>query len=96
VTWAGKWLDTWCANVLASQIEPMKTVARSLRQHRELLLNWVRLHGEYSSAAVEGLNNKAKLTFKRAYGFRGYRCLETALYHTLGNLPEPPMTHRYC
>lgn len=23
-----------------------------------------------------------------AYGFRSYRCLEIALYHTLGQLPE--------
>jgi hypothetical protein len=49
-----------------------------------------------STAAVEGLNNKAKLTFRKAYGFRGYKCLETALYQTLGKLPEPDFTHRFC
>jgi len=31
-----------------------------------------------------------------AYGFRGYRCLEIALYHTLGDLPAPEATHRFC
>ena len=46
--------------------------------------------------AVEGLNNKAKLTTKKAYGFRTYRCLEIALYHTLGHLLEPEVTHRFC
>ena len=30
------------------------------------------------------------------YGFRLYRCLEIALYHTLGQLPEPDATHRFC
>ena len=25
-----------------------------------------------------------------------YRCLEIALYHTLGQLPEPEATHRFC
>jgi hypothetical protein len=59
-------------------------------------MNWFRARGEISAGAVEGLNNKAKLTTRKAYGFRGYRCLEIALYHTLGDLPEPVVTHRFC
>ena len=74
----------------------MKKVARSLRSHRELILNWFRARGEISSGAVEGFNNKAKLTMRKAYGFRTPRALELALYHTLGNLPEPVATHRFC
>ncbi len=70
--------------------------ARMLRRHRELLLNWFRARGEISAAIVEGFNNKAKLTTRKAYGFRTYRCLEIALYHTLGQLPEPEATHRFC
>ena len=81
---------------MQSGLDPMKTVVTSLRQHRALLLNWFTAHGEMSTAAVEGMNNKAKLTFRKAYGFRGYKCLETALYHTLGRLPEPDVTHRFC
>jgi transposase len=94
--WAGMFLDDWCRTVMRSRIGPMKSVVRSLRQHRSLLLNWFAARGEISTAAVEGMNNKAKLTFRRAYGFRGYKCLETALYHTLGKLPEPEVTHRFC
>ena len=71
-------------------------VARSLRTHRALLLNWCKARGQISAGAVEGLNNKAKLTTKKAYGFRTYRCLEIALYHTLGHLPEPESAHRFC
>ena len=74
----------------------MKKVARMLRRHRPLRLNWFRARGQISGAAVEGLNNKAKLTTRKAYGFRSYRCLEIALYHTLGQLPEPVVTHRFC
>jgi hypothetical protein len=33
---------------------------------------------------VEGFNNKANVTTKRAYGFRTYDMLKIALYHTLG------------
>jgi hypothetical protein len=32
--WAGKFLDDWCQQVMRSRIEPMKNIARSLRQHR--------------------------------------------------------------
>ncbi|MGZ5445716.1 MAG: ISL3 family transposase, partial [Thermoanaerobaculia bacterium] len=43
-----------------------------------------------------GFNGKAKLTMKRAYGFRTYRAIEVALYHTLGDLPLPDSIHRFC
>jgi transposase len=44
---------------------------------------------------VEGLNNKAKVTMRKPYGFRTYRVLELALYHSLGKLPEPESTHDF-
>src|ERR1017187_7242669 len=48
-----------------------------------------------SSGVVEGLNNKAKVTMRKSYGFRTYRVLELALYHSLGKLPEPESTHDF-
>ena len=94
--WAGAFLDEWCVQVMRSQLEPMKKVVRMLRRHRPLLLNWFRARGQISAGSVEGLNNKAKLTTRKAYGFRSYRCIEIASYHTLGQLPEPKVTHRFC
>lgn len=32
---------------------------------------------------------------RRSYGFRTFRCLELALYHLLGKLPEPESTHEF-
>ncbi|MGH2399630.1 MAG: ISL3 family transposase [bacterium] len=96
IDWAGAFLDEWCVQVMRSRLEPMKKVARMLRRHRPLLMNWFRARGEISAGIVEGFNNKAKLTTRKAYGFRSYRCLEIALYHTLGQLPEPEATHRFC
>ncbi len=81
---------------MRSRIEPMKKVARQLRRHRPLLLNWFHARGEISAAIEEGFNNKAKLTSRKAYGFRSYRCLEIGLYRTLGQLPKPEATHRFC
>ncbi len=93
---AGDFLDQWCRRALRSRLPPMKKVARMLRRHQPLILNWFRAKGELSSGAVEGLNNKIRVITKRAYGFRTFRAMEVALYHTLGKLPNPPATHRFC
>ncbi len=94
-TWAGKFLDDWCKQVMRSQIEPMKKVAKTLRSHRELILNYFRARKQFSSGVVEGLNNKAKVTMRKSYGFRTFRITELALYHALGKLPEPQLSHRF-
>ena len=94
--WAGRYLDQWCTRAMRSKLVPMKKAAKMLRAHRPLLLNWFRAKGLISAGAVEGFNGKAKLVMKRAYGFRSYRTLEVALYHTLGDLPELKSTHRFC
>lgn len=93
--WAGKFLDQWCRQVMRSRIEPMKKIARSMRQHRELILNYFRAQKLFSSGVVEGLNNKAKVTMRKSYGFRTFHVLELALYHSLGKLPEPESTHEF-
>lgn len=94
--WAGLFLDRWCNQVMRSRIEPLKEKARMLRNHRTLLMNWFRARGAISNGVVEGFNNKAKLTMRKAYGFRSYEVIEVALYHVLGDLPEPKFTHEFC
>jgi transposase len=93
--WAGKFLDAWCESAMRSRLKPMKRVAKMLRAHRELTLNWFRARKAISAGVVEGMNNKAKLGTKQAYGFHTYNCLETALYHRLGDLPESELAHRF-
>jgi len=94
--WAGKFLDQWCTRTLRSRIEPMKKIVYSLREHRALILNWIRARGTVSASSVEGLNNKCKLTMRKAYGFRMYETIKIALFHTLGDLHEPEFTHEFC
>lgn len=94
--WAGQFLDKWCAKVMLSRIEPMKKVAKSLRDHRELILNYFRAKKAFSSGSVEGFNNKAKVTTRKAYGFRSFKTAQVALYHALGDLPEPESAHKFC
>jgi transposase len=94
--WAGAFLDYWTTLAMRSRLDPMKKVARMLRTHEKLLLNWFKAKGEISGGAVEGLNNKIRVVTRRAYGFRTFNAMEIALYHTLGKLPEPESTHRFC
>jgi len=94
-TWAGKFLDAWCTRVLRSRLEPLKKVARTLRRHRRLLLNYFAAKKQFTNSIVEGLNNKLKTTLKRAYGFRTDLARKVALYHALAKLPEPPLTHSF-
>jgi transposase len=94
--WAGKFLDEWTRRVMRSRLEPMKKVARTLRNHQPLILNWFRARGVISSGAVEGLNNKVKLVTRKSYGFRTAKVAKLALLHNLGQLPEPKRTHRFC
>ena len=93
--WAARFLDQWCTRTMRSKLEPMKKVARTLRNHLELILNWFRAKGTISAGTVEGFNNKVKLTTRKSYGFRTYEAIETSLYHNLGALPEPEFTHRF-
>ena len=88
--------DRWCTRTMRSRLDPMKRVARMMRSHRELILNWFRARGALSNGIVEGFNGKARVTTKKAFGYRTCEALEIALYHTLGDLPEPGLTHRFC
>ena len=89
-------LRAWCSLVLRSRLEPFKKVAKMLLRHEPLLINWFLAKGEVSSGAVEGMNNKIRVTTRRSYGFRTDNALVLALYHNLGKLPEPQVTHRFC
>lgn len=93
--WAARFLDEWCVRTMRSQLKPLKKVARMVREHRPLILNWFRARGAISAGVVEGFNNKAKLTTKKAYGFRTYDAIEIALYHQLGQLPQRKFTHSF-
>jgi len=92
---AGRFLDSWCKRTMRTKLEPMKKVAKMLQNHKPLIMNWFEAKGTLSSGAVEGLNHKAKLTMRKAFGFRSTDSLKIALYHTLGKLPDPPGTHGF-
>ena len=92
--WASKFLRDWCTRANRPGIEPLKSMAKMLERHEPLLLNWFEARG-LSSGIVEGFNNKAKLTVRKSNEFKDVETISTALYHQLGDLPEPIRTHRF-
>ena len=83
---------------MRSRLEPMKRIGRSLRSDRALILNWFQAREQVSLGATEGMNSKAKVITRRAYGLSTYDSMEVALYHALGDLLDPAdqLTHRFC
>lgn len=93
--WANWYLEKWCKRAMRSRLEPIKKFVRSMRQHQPLILNYFKAKKQISAGVVEGMNRKVNLTTRKAYGFRTFNALETALYHTMGDLPEPKNTHEF-
>jgi transposase len=88
-TWAEKFLDLWCRRTMRSRLDPMKKIAKMLRRYKPEILNYFHARKQISQGCVEGLNNKVKSVIKKSYGFSEFKTIEMALYHSLGNLPEP-------
>lgn len=93
--WAAWYLRKWCGRAMRSRLGPVKQFVGTLRRHEQLILNWFKARKAYSSGVVEGLNRKVNLITRKSYGHRSLEVLKTALYHTLGDLPEPVAAHRF-
>jgi transposase len=94
-TWAGKFLEAWCAEVLKANIPDLEPIVNMLKSHKDLLLNYFRANKEYNSGIVEGLNRNLNLSIRKAYGFRTFQAAKTCLFHQYGKLPEEIFTHRF-
>ena len=93
--WARRYLRRWCKGAMRSRLAPLKKFVRTMRAHEDLNMNWFEAQKAYSSGAVEGMNRKINLITRKAYGYRNYEVLKIALFHALGHLPEPQVTHRF-
>ena len=94
-SWAEQFLNQWTFIAMRSKIEPIKNVAKMLRRHQPLILNWFKTQKRLSNGIVEGFNTKVKLTARKSYGFRTFKVAELALYHVLGTLPVPELAHKF-
>jgi transposase len=91
--WAKRYLKKWFWWATHSRLKPMRDFAWMLRRHEEDILNY--FEARIDNAAVEGMNRKAKVVSQRAYGYRTFETFSLALYHVLGDLPMPELTHKF-
>jgi transposase len=95
VFWARWFFRKWCTRAMRSRLTPIKKFVGTLRTHEELIMNWFRAKKAFNSGIVEALNRQADSLIRKACGFRSEKTLKTALFHVLGELPEPPTAHRF-
>ena len=81
---------------MRSQLEPIKKLVRTMRNHEGLIFNYWKAKKAFNSGVVEGLNRKVNVVTRKAYGYRSEEIYRIALFHTLSDLPEPPTTHKFC
>jgi len=62
-------------------------------RHQEDILSYFKV--PIDNRAVEALNNKATAISHRAFGYRTANTFKLALYHGLGKLPMPNLTHKF-
>lgn len=71
-------LRRWTRSALLSRLEPLRRVARTIRQHIDGILGFFR-YG-ITNAVLEGTNNKIKLLIHRAFGFRSTQALISMIH----------------
>lgn len=71
----------------------MREFAWMLRRRQQDIMNYFKLR--ITAASVEALNRKAKVIRQRSYGFRTFGTFCLALYHALGDLLVPKLTHTF-
>lgn len=92
---ANRYLRAWCETADASDLKPIKKFVKTVRKHSGLMMNWFKAKKAYSSGIVEGLNRRVNLVTRKSYGYRSFKTLEIALFHTMGELSEPQITHGF-
>lgn len=91
--WASKYLKKWFWWATHSRLKPLRDFAWLIRRHEENILSYFIL--PIDNGSVEGLNNKAKVVSRRAYGFRTAKNYILNLYHCLADLPMPKLLHSF-
>ena len=61
-------LMRWTRNALLSRLKPLRRFAKTVRDHIEGILGFIRWGG-ITNAGMEGMNNKIKLCIHKAFGF---------------------------
>ena len=82
--WAELVLEQWHTWAIRSRIEPIKTVAHTIRRHREGILAW--FDSRIANGLVEGINSLIQAAKAKARGYRNRETLKAITYLIAGKL----------
>lgn len=77
-------LRQWCTNVMRSKVEPMKDVARMIRNHLEGIVAWARTR--MTNGFLEALNGLFQAAKRKARGYRRLSTIRTIIFLIAGKL----------
>ena len=87
---AEKALNEWLAWAARSRLEPFKRVARTIRKHKDGILEYVR--SQFTNAVVEGFNNRIRMVARRAFGYHSAGALIAMMFLCCGGITlDPPL-----
>ena len=77
-------LTQWCTNVMRSKVEPMKKVARMIREHFHGILAWVETR--QTNGFLEAINGLFQAAKRKARGYGRFRTIRTVIFLIAGKL----------
>jgi transposase len=87
-TWAQKGWKRWLSWAVRCRLDPIKKVAKTIKEHLWGILNAIVL--KVSNGPAEGLNSRIKMIKVRSRGFRNKARFANAIYFHLGGLDLYP------
>ena len=77
-------LRQWCTHVMRSKVEPMKAVARMIRQHFDGIVAWAQTR--QTNGFLEALNGLFQAAKRKARGYTTLKTMRTVIFLIAGKL----------
>jgi transposase len=79
-----KLLHRWCRNVLSSKVEPMRGVAKMIREHFDGVIAWV--YSRQTNGFLEAINGLFQAAKRKARGYVSFRTIRMVIFLIAGKL----------
>jgi transposase len=89
---ADVYLREWIGWATRSQLMPMMSLAKTIKQHQEGILRW--FHSRMTNGLLEGINGLVQASKRRARGYRNVENLIAMVYMTANKLRLPTLGAR--
>ena len=77
-------LAQWCTNVMRSKVDPMKEVAKMIRNHFDGIVAWTQTR--QTNGFIEALNGLFQAAKRKAHGYTNFNTMRTVIFLIAGKL----------